>query len=88
MFSFVPCKRVIEDSQNTQIMTSQPVITVQNNNGDKLLAASNGNHIEVSSPAEMKHIFDDIVSKVQKQGFDLGIYMLMPTFRELKDIAK
>ena len=88
MFSFVPCKRVIEGSQNTPIMTSQPVITVKNYNGDKLLAASNGNHIVVGSPAEMKHIFDDIVSQVQKQGFDLGIYMPMPTYRELKDIVK
>lgn len=88
MFSFVPCKRVIEDSHNTPIMSSQPVITVQNNNGNKLLAASNGNHIVVSSPAEMKHIFDDIVSQVQNQGFDLGIYMPMPTYRELKDIVK
>lgn len=88
MFSFVPCKRLIEDSNNSLTMISQPVITVKNSNEVMLTAASNGNHLEVGSASEMKQIFDDIVSQVQGQGFDLGIYMPMPTYRELKDIVK
>lgn len=88
LFSFVPCKRLTEDLNNTQIITSLPVITVKNSNGDVLTGTRNGNHIEVASPSEMKNIFDDIVSQVQKQGFDLGIYMPMPTYRELIDIVK
>lgn len=88
LFSFVPCKRLIEDPNNTQIVTSLPVITVKNSKGDVLKGARNGSHIEVSSASEMKDIFDDIVRQVQTNGFELGVYMPMPTYRELKDIVK